>query len=136
MTVHKGLDPRPFRHDSQLVPAVINRKGMAFLDLLLRCKPTGGERFSVQHARRRQSLIGSSDLDLRPVYSPGEIQRGRAGLRDGFDFGSDLYAGVCDRVDVSLHLELKVVELPQRTQERVLTALYRPADDRAVLDDI
>src|SRR5438067_662025 len=102
MTVYESLNPRPFSYDAQLVPAVINRKGMALLDLLLRCKPAGGERFSVQHARRRQSFIGSSDLDLRPVHSPGEIQRGRAGLREGFDFGSDLYAGVCDRVDVSL----------------------------------
>src|SRR5205807_7788002 len=99
---------------------------MALLDLLLRCKPAVGERFSVQHARRRQSFIGSANLHLRPGHSSSETNRGRAGFRDGFDFGPDLYARVCDRVDISLQLELKVVELPQRTQKRVGAALYRP----------
>src|ERR1700730_2438931 len=35
MTVHPGLYPRPFCHDAQLIPTVINRKGMTLINLLL-----------------------------------------------------------------------------------------------------
>ena len=112
------------------------KKLMSFVDLLLRRQPVRAHRFAIQQAGRRLPLVEPPDFDLRSVDAPGGGLEPPARALHGPDLCPDLNAGIGDRIDRRLELELEIVELLQRAQEGVhaRAALHGPADDGAVLD--